>query len=238
MFHENMRYIATCLGRVRGKRASYMDMAEFFGVSKMTTFSWTTTKKERQHIPRMPTLRHVVNQVNKKFGWNITVNDIQFSDLSKSWNIENILADNKSEPDIVFARKHNIDEDLMGLAKRLHYERKFVKEMTLNELADKIKQLFPNSTYQISPAHISEIERGVTIDYHINKIRAMATVLGVTVEYLLFGRRHPKAVTIDEENSAIIIPVNPEFFSNKERITEMAAKIKDVVYALYPELTK
>jgi len=228
-FHDNFKYIRGCLSNVMEKRFSLQILANLFGVQKLTVYGWVSQEK----TPINLSAESIVRTVNKILEWNLTVDQILNSDISKLYNI-NSKREKRLE-DISRSYASNII-DFNTISNRLQMLRT-KKGWSLKYVEQKVSEMFPNNReYHISHTHVADIEKMKVKNYHINKIKALATVYGVTLEYVLFGKTKTDTISIDRSIGMISIPLDNKISKmNDEQIIDFIKRLYEMLINMIPE---
>jgi transcriptional regulator with XRE-family HTH domain len=232
-FKDNLDHIIKCLEKLRGRRLSTSKLGEFFRVNRMTVYGW----QKGNYVPKRPTLSHLAEILKSEFRWNITGDELIHTDITKTFDVFDLIHDRIE--DVYIAYGNNVNEDLKEVGQRLRSLR-INRGYTLEELSNTVRKLFPDDkTFQISHTHISEIERGIVKDYHVNRMRALATVLGVDIEYLLLNRKSNNKLGIDKERGLLTIPLNSQVINLPDKeLKSFVLKIQEILKAIEPSLFK
>jgi len=204
-FIGNMMFLYIEYKKLFGKeKFSNKEFGTLFQVSKLTVRNWLGIGKKYTN-PKKVTVEKIVLAVKNNFGWDITANDLLYSELQKKYSISKLLDDQNDKFEKVFSENLTAFSNISFRLKQLRLE----KKLTLMEVSEKVKILFEDEKdLQISHTHIRDIEESKVINYHVNKLRALATVYGETLEYVLFGTRVPKEISIDRDKRLIMIPMS------------------------------
>jgi transcriptional regulator with XRE-family HTH domain len=232
-FQSNMNYISTCFSKLKNKTISSGDLSALLNVSRMTVHGWLSGK----HTPSKTTGEKVAKVLNKIFSWRVSVNELFNEDISLSYNIDSLLEADKERSRIAFLE--NIDDSSRAVGERLKNLRKN-KGWSLIDVSQKSKELFPKQdTYWISHSYIADIERGKIVDFHVNKIKSLATIYGERIEYILTGKEIPNKMTVDKLNNLLIIPLNINLINRSEHeIDAFIEKLEKIIDALDPDALK
>lgn len=230
-FAKNFNYISECLSKIRGTKTSTGDLSKIFTVARMAAYSYL----KGRHIPNTTTLQFMIMVLEREFSWKITVEELKNYPIHKKYNVDKIIS--QSEQFVASALEGNIEKNLDQIGQRLELIRK-QKKWTLMNVSAKSKEYFPqDETYHISHSHIRDIELGHIKNYHVNKMRALASIYGKSLEYILMGKTDNKKFSIDNVNNSIIIPLNPDYVKkSKQNSEEIAESIYNTLKAIEPGL--
>ena len=216
MFVRNMRYIVSQLGLYRGKDYSLTDLSNFFGIKRLTIHKWLT---EKIKSPKKDSLELICAKLNSPpYGWHIYPNDLLKRDISNYYSLKNQKSD--FDKNIKMMMHANL-LDSKAICKRLKALR-VDRGWTYLDVSKKINLLFSNivdeQDYNVSHTHVRDIEQGFIKNFHVSKIIALASIYGVLLEYVLYGKTIPTKPTVDNRQNLLIIPLSKkitDFLSNE-----------------------
>jgi len=226
IFHDNFRYIRDSLSDLRNRSYSLQNLADLFGVKKLTIYGWLSQNKN----PLQVSLQSVARNTKELLGWNITPEELLNTNIRKKYNIEN-----KKEEGLKLIEQSYVTNiiDFSEISNRLKMLREN-RGWSLKYVEKSSQKLFPyNPEYHISHTHVADIEKKKVVNYHINKMKSLATIYGVTLDYILHGRDLPKTITVDRENDLLIIPLRGQLKNISDgHILEIAQKLFETIILL------
>ena len=159
--------------------------------------------------------------LSKEFNWDVSPETIISEELSLNYNIENLVK--KKAINEKNAYRENIEDGIFAIGTRIR-ELRMKMGWTLMEVSKKTQIQFPyNKSYWISHSHIADIEKGNQINFHVHKMKALASVYGVSLEYILNGKHRPTSTTVDRENNLLIIPLASDVLKNDDEFINKLA---------------
>jgi len=231
MFTRNFKYIVDQLGELRGKRYSLQDLADLFNFKRLTIHKWLSGKTRK---PDISSIESICKKINESLGWYITSEVLLNENITKlnKYSIKAKMIE--QEMNLILAYKMNLLNNAEICARLTELRNNM--GWTFVDVANKIDNFFADkedpTDYHISSTHIFDIEKGNTVDFHINKLRALATIYGVKLEFILFGTEKPNEPSIDRRNNRLIIPLGETILKHNtdvellEILNQMAANLK------------
>lgn len=208
-FQKNVHYISSEYSRIKDRRVSMSELGELLGVRKLTILNWLSGK----HEPKINGLQALSAKLKDIFSWDVAPGDLTIIELRGKYNADNDVEKNKEA--LTRSYEANID-DISKIAKRLK-EARAEKGWSLMQVSLKTMDMFPNKKeYQVSHTHVKDMEDGVIANLNIQKLRALATIYGKKIEYLLFGWMPYDRIAIDRARKVIVIPMDDNLLSKSD----------------------